>query len=122
MSQDSGHILLVDDDIDIREALAEVLEDEGFRVQTAANGLEALQLLRGSAPPKIILLDLMMPVMDGYQFLEEQRKDASLAAIPVAIITAGAGLDRSRLGDAILVPKPIKLPQLLSVLEPIKQD
>jgi len=112
-------VLIVDDDDDIREALTDTLEDNGFRVLTAVNGLEALRLLRtGPVAPAVILLDLMMPVMDGYGFLAEQQQDPQLAAIPVAVITAGHGVDRSRLGEALLViPKPIKVPYLLDVLE-----
>lgn len=111
-------ILLVDDDLDIREALTDTLEDRGFVVVSAANGLEALELLRNmTIRPSVILLDLMMPIMDGYGFLDAQRKDPELAAIPVAIITAGHGVDRDRLASAPVVPKPIKVPHLLSVLQ-----
>jgi two-component system, chemotaxis family, chemotaxis protein CheY len=114
----SGPVLIVDDDLDIREILTDILEDRGFAVITAANGLEALTLVRNmTAPPSVILLDLMMPVMDGYGFLEERSKDPALAAIPLAIVTAGHGVDRNRLGDgAPVVPKPFDLPQLLRVL------
>jgi CheY-like chemotaxis protein len=114
----SGPVLIVDDDLDIRETLAEVLEEHGFEVITATNGSEALKLVRSmAAPPSVILLDLMMPVMDGYRFLEERRKDPAVASIPVAIITAGHGVDRSRLGKgALIIPKPIDLPQLVRVL------
>ena len=112
-------VLVVDDDLDIREALADILEDRGFEVMTAANGREALTLLRKlDTPPAVILLDLMMPIMDGYGFLEEHRKDASLASIPVAIITAGHGVDRSRLDEvAPIVPKPINVPRLFGMLD-----
>jgi CheY-like chemotaxis protein len=111
-------ILLVDDDADIREALADTLEDYGFSVITAAHGADALRCLRGmTSLPRFILLDLMMPVMDGYMFLEERRKDPVLVSIPVAVITAGHGVDRNRLGDGTpIVPKPIKLPQLMNTL------
>jgi CheY-like chemotaxis protein len=111
-------ILLVDDDLDIREALTDTLEDRGFQVVSATNGLEALELLRSMAVrPSVILLDLMMPIMDGYGFLDAQRKDPKLAAIPVAIITAGHGVDRDRLGDsAPVVAKPIKVPHLVDLL------
>jgi CheY-like chemotaxis protein len=112
-------IVLVDDDPDIREALKDVLEDRGFQVRTAANGREALGLLRNlSPPPSAILLDLMMPIMDGYGFLEEHRKDPSLAAIPVAIITAGHGVDQTRI-DLVtpIVPKPINVPKLCRTLD-----
>lgn len=115
-------VLLVDDDLDIRETLADILQHRGFDVITAANGCEALKVLRRLAfPPSAILLDLMMPVMDGYGFLEEHKKDPSLASIPIAIITAGHGVDRSRLGnDAPIVPKPIDLPQLVSLLHHLR--
>jgi len=113
-----GLILVVDDDLDLRETLADTLKDRGFDVITAANGLEALKIVRSMAsPPSVILLDLMMPVMDGYGFLEERRKDPRLASIPLAIVTAGHGVDRKRLGNgAPIVPKPFNVPQLLGVL------
>jgi CheY-like chemotaxis protein len=112
-------IVLVDDDLDIREALTDVLEDRGFQVRTAPNGREALALLRSlSPPPSAILLDLMMPIMDGYGFLEEYRKDPSLAAIPVAIITAGHGVDRTRINLVTpILPKPINVPKLCRTLD-----
>jgi CheY-like chemotaxis protein len=111
-------VLLVDDDLDIREALTDILEDRGFHVSGAGNGREALTVLRSlDTPPSVILLDLMMPIMDGYGFLEEHRKDASLAAIPVAIITAGHGVDRSRIDEVTpIVPKPINVERLLRLL------
>jgi CheY-like chemotaxis protein len=112
-------ILIVDDDLDIREALSDTLEDQGYRVFTAANGRDALRLLRGGeVAPSLILLDLMMPVMDGYTFLDERRRDPALAAIPVAVITAGNRIDPIRLGGAVpVIPKPIQLPQLAAVME-----
>jgi CheY-like chemotaxis protein len=118
----AGPILLVDDDFDIREALSETLQDHGFEVITAANGLEALKLLRkGDVRPSVILLDLMMPVMDGYGFLKERANDPALAAIPVAIITAGHGVDKSRVGDqAPILPKPLKVGQLMSTVRDLQ--
>ena len=113
-----GPVLIVDDDLDIREVLADTLQDRGFNVITAANGLEALELVRSMpAPPSVILLDLMMPVMDGYGFLDERRKDPALASIPVAIVTAGHGVDRNRLGNgAPILSKPFNVPKLLGIL------
>jgi len=115
----SGPVFIVDDDRDIRETLAEVLEEKGFEVITAKNGSEALKILRGMATsPSVILLDLMMPVMDGYKFLEERREDPRIASIPVAIITAGHGVDPTRLGNgAPIIPKPIDMPQLVGFLQ-----
>ena len=111
-------ILLVEDDLDVREALSDTLEDQGFEVVTAENGLDALRLLGQMAVhPSVILLDLMMPIMDGYGFLAARKCDPTLASIPVAIITAGHGVDRARLGDSPpVVAKPIRIPYLLSVL------
>jgi CheY-like chemotaxis protein len=112
-------VLVVDDDMDVREALTDLLSDRGFQVMSAANGREALDLLRGlKDAPSVILLDLMMPIMDGYGFLQEHGKDSSLAAIPVAIITAGHGVDRDRIGAAApIVPKPINVPRLFTILD-----
>lgn len=112
-------ILVVDDDADIRESLVEILTSEGFSTVSAGNGREALQLLRqGSLQPCLILLDLMMPVMDGFQFLEERNKDPSLADTPVVIITAAGVSDRTNpvtLCTPVL-PKPIHLPKLLKMV------
>src|ERR1039458_2805429 len=81
-------VLLVEDDADIRDLLAGFLEDEGFTVATAPNGKEALAWLGTHPAPRVILLDLWMPVMTGEEFREVQMRDPVLAAIPVVIITA----------------------------------
>lgn len=90
-------VLIVDDDDDIRDTLRELVEQDGYRVATAAHGLEALEKLRAEAGVGLILLDLMMPVMDGYQFMTEMKKDPALADIPVLVITAdGNALQKAR--------------------------
>jgi CheY-like chemotaxis protein len=82
-------VLVVDDDRDIRDTLIEMLEDQGHRATGAANGREALAVLEASPqPPCLILLDLMMPVMDGRGFREEQLKHPAWAQIPVIVISA----------------------------------
>jgi len=97
------------------------LEDRGFDVISAANGLEALALLRSAeAAPFVILLDLMMPIMDGYGFLEEYARAPALATIPVLVVTAGHRVDRSRLGGAPIVPKPIDVPRLVNLLRDLR--
>ena len=108
-------VLIVDDDPDIREILAETLEVRGFDVVTAANGEDALTVLRDiSVRPSVILLDLMMPIMDGYGFLERWRRDPALALIPLAIVTAGYGVDHARLGDRLpIIAKPFNVSQLV---------
>jgi CheY-like chemotaxis protein len=113
-------VLIVDDDIDVRESFSDALESRGFTVLTASNGELALVLLRTlPSPPGVILLDLMMPVMDGYHFLEACRKDPALAEIPVAVISAGHAVDQSRLTNASLVlRKPLRAEALVgAVLE-----
>jgi CheY-like chemotaxis protein len=111
-------ILVVEDDLDLREALAELLEGRGFRVSTATNGADALQRLETMQdPPDVILLDLMMPIMDGYGFLDARRLQPLLASIPVIVVTAAHVLDRARLGDLTpVIPKPIQVPQLMTAL------
>lgn len=82
-------ILLVDDEPDLRQCLAEFLEDEGYSVTQAENGKTALELLKAGAVPKLILLDYMMPVMDGKTFCDEFQKDGKLnSKIPIVLLTA----------------------------------
>jgi CheY-like chemotaxis protein len=109
-------LLIVDDDSDIRETLAEVLTDEGFDVTAASNGLEALRLLRAGFRPCVIVLDLMMPVMDGFRFRDEQRTEASLSDIPVVVITAGGTQESEAIDAQEWVSKPVKLEKLLSAI------
>ncbi|HTV21951.1 MAG TPA: response regulator transcription factor [Polyangiaceae bacterium] len=116
----SAHILVVEDDADIRESVVEILEDEGHTVTAAADGREALdQLLSASPRPDLILLDLMMPVMSGYQFREEQLKVPSLASIPVLIVTAdvNARAKVDSLKAAGFVQKPLKIQPLLDLID-----
>jgi len=115
----SRYILIVDDDDDIRLALAEVLEDEGYQVKTAANGSEALTLLRSSETPCMILLDLMMPVMDGWTFREQQLKDPALAEIPVYVISAAGNVAGAPVTQDRFIPKPIMLDHLLSLVDTV---
>jgi CheY-like chemotaxis protein len=78
-------ILLVEDDPDSRACMRSLLELEGYVVHTAADGAEALKRLRSGLEPGLIVLDLMMPGMDGFQFRKEQLRDPKLSAIPVVI-------------------------------------
>lgn len=83
-------VLLVEDDADSREALAALLDLGGREVRAAANGREAIEHLDGGLRPSVILLDLMMPVMSGWEFLEERARRPEWAAIPVVVLTAAA--------------------------------
>jgi CheY-like chemotaxis protein len=79
--------MVVDDDEAIRRTIAEVLSEEGYAVKEAANGREALDLLRAGTRPCLLLLDLMMPVLDGWGFRQEQERDPEIASVPVVIVT-----------------------------------
>jgi CheY-like chemotaxis protein len=90
MSGDCRLLLLVEDDIEVAETLDDFLTDDGFRIVMARNGKEALAHLRGGLRPSAILLDLVMPEMDGWQFRREQMADANLRDIATIIFTAAA--------------------------------
>jgi CheY-like chemotaxis protein len=109
---DNDHpILVVDDEQATREALSLLLANEGYPTVCAGNGREALDLLRSGTPPCLIVLDLIMPVMDGWAFLSEQQLDPELRAIPVVVVTARAPLP----GDA-------KLPVVETLRKPLDID
>jgi CheY-like chemotaxis protein len=112
-------ILVVDDDLDIREALAAVLESAGYTVQLAENGKAALEALGKGPLPSLILLDLMMPVMDGWQFREHQRESETLRSIPVVIISAGGKVEEKaeNLDAAGWLRKPLTIPVLLAEVQ-----
>ena len=112
-------ILVVEDDLDIRENLAEFLLSEGYAVLTAADGQKALDVLRAeSVLPQVILLDLRMPRMDGFRFREEQERDPRLAPIPVLVMTADAHLDADKFNTGAMgyVKKPIDIEALSETL------
>ena len=111
-------VLIVEDDEDVRSALAALLEGEGYSVVEAAHGAEALTRLHDSDGICLIVLDLWMPVMDGWQFRAEQRNDAALAGVPVVVITADTGArHRARdFGEAGWMTKPIDFNRLLELV------
>jgi CheY-like chemotaxis protein len=112
-------VLIVEDDPDTRDMLAHFLELSGFEVEKAANGHEALNALRGGDNASVILLDLMMPVMDGWEFRAAQRLDPTLSAIPVIVVTAAGPRERVPPIDAdAWLPKPVDLDRLLDTLMP----
>ncbi len=116
---DDTQVLVVDDDFDIRDTLRELLEIEGLRVAIASTGREALQRLRDGVRPDLILLDLMMPEMSGWEFRGEQLRDPELADIPVVILSAtpDVGKTASELHAAGYVRKPFDLDQLLDMVQ-----
>jgi len=117
-----GGVLVVEDDADILRAIVQVLEDERVPVRAAENGRAALAVLReaGAPRPSVILLDLMMPVMDGWAFRAEQLRDPTLSDIPVIVLTAdGHALEKAGvLGGVAGLRKPVELTTLLAALAP----
>jgi CheY-like chemotaxis protein len=107
-------ILVVEDDADIRDSLKEALEWEGFLVFTAGNGREGLSVLGVVPTPCMILLDLMMPVMNGWEFAACLAKDPRLHAIPVVVLSA-FGEPAARIAARAFIRKPIDLGLLLAV-------
>ena len=106
-------VLIVEDDVDTREMLGRFLELEGYQVETAENGKRALDRLDEGVSACVIVLDLMMPVMDGWQFRQEQVRRASLADIPVIVVSA-AGRERlERIQADAYLSKPVDLDELL---------
>lgn len=119
MSTCTGMVMVVEDDLDVRESMAEVLQDSAYRVVTAINGRDAMQQLRASAEkPCVILLDIMMPVMDATQFRAEQREDPELNAIPVVLLSAHARMLETATALKVegALEKPVKLDMLLSTV------
>jgi CheY-like chemotaxis protein len=109
-------VLIVDDDHDLRQTLSEILRDEGYAVETAVNGREALDLMRGRSAPRVLVLDLMMPVMDGWQLLDELRRDEALSRIPVVVISASNRGPRAT-GAAEILQKPLDYYKLVTSVE-----
>jgi CheY-like chemotaxis protein len=119
-SKESHPVLVIEDDTEIREALKEILESEGYQVRTATNGQEGLDYLKSSATkPGIIVLDLMMPVMDGWHFRNHQLQDPDFAKIPVVVITAdgNAAQKAKAMNAAAGLKKPIDLDRFLTTIE-----
>jgi CheY-like chemotaxis protein len=114
------NILVVDDDASIRDSLGDVLRDEGYTVMTAANGRDALTHLQQNreSPPALILLDLMMPVMDGLSFLDSYGQDASLPSVPVVVMSANiASTGGHHRKDILLyMKKPLDIDRLLETV------
>jgi CheY-like chemotaxis protein len=107
----SAAVLVVDDDRDVRDIVATVLESEGYAVRCAENGAQALAIMHGPKPNAIVL-DLMMPVMSGWELLEAVRMDGDLASIPIVVLSAV----RAPSGVAHLT-KPVSVDELVTTLD-----
>lgn len=108
-------VLIVEDDDAIRSTIRLILECEGYEVLTAANGRDGIEVLKKSRP-NVVLLDLMMPIMDGYQFLRVIADTPASSDIPVAVLTA-SGLTQKPEGAQALYQKPLELETLLQIVQ-----
>lgn len=113
------YVLLVEDDVDISEAIESILKEEGYQIKCVFNGKEALDYLKSANPlPSLILLDIMMPYMNGYEFREIQLRDNKIAAIPTIILSAaGKHEDIDKLNFKETLKKPLDLETLLDVVK-----
>ncbi len=113
-------ILVIEDDIGIRDTIVQILSYEGYSVIGKGNGLEALEYLRGALVlPSLILLDLMMPIMNGWEFRSTQKNDRRLSVIPVVILSADSTVKNKAvaLEVAAYLQKPVELDTLLEAVE-----
>ena len=111
-------VLIVEDDEDVREAMVQLLKTAGYVAIGVANGYEALSRLRAAPQPCLILLDLMMPIMDGWQFRQRQLGDSKLARVPVIVCSAHGSVEdnMASLRVAQYLRKPVDLEALLDVI------
>jgi CheY-like chemotaxis protein len=109
-------VLIVEDDDDLREMMAHMLTIEGFEAATVANGREALEYLQNAVRPRVILLDLMMPVMDGWEFRRQQKADPDIAPVPVIVLSALDQARASAVDAAAFLKKPLDFDRLLELV------
>ena len=111
-------VLIVDDDPDIRDAVGECLRYEGYDVHSAADGRDALDRLEYGLRPAVILLDLMMPVLNGFDVLEALKSRPEWKSIPVVIVSANRGYEAEDLSGAVsILRKPVNVDRLLAAVE-----
>lgn len=111
-----GYVLILEDDQGIREMLRLTLELEGFKAHLAADGRQGLQLLSEIPRPDVILLDLMMPVMNGWEFVEELDKDKNFATVPIVVVSANETKAQAVRQDRFLA-KPIDIDALIEIVK-----
>lgn len=118
MARPHAQVVVVEDDRDIREAVKEVLELEGFEVLAYSNGKDALEGLKDKVQPCLILLDLMMPVMNGWEFLEARKsRGDQITAVPVVIVSAFGDATKRPESVSGYIKKPVDVEVLLKIVE-----
>jgi DNA-binding NarL/FixJ family response regulator len=116
----SAKLLLVDDEPGLREAVKDYLQESGFSVQVASNAREGWELMQQNTP-ELVISDIMMPQVDGYQFLKQVREDPRFKALPVVFLTA-KGMTQDRIqgyqaGVDAYLPKPFDPDELVAIVE-----
>lgn len=113
-----GYVLIVDDDDDIRETLEVILASRGYRCRAASDGAEALALMRANQLPDVVLLDMMMPGMNGAQFRAQQLEDPRLASVPLVVMSGDTKADEkaAALGAVRCLKKPIDIADLIAAV------
>jgi chemosensory pili system protein ChpA (sensor histidine kinase/response regulator) len=116
---DGGWILVVDDDESVQEIVSLVLSQRGWTVRVAGDGLIALEQLRSSTPPKVILLDIRMPRLNGLELMRALKADAALSSIPVVVLSGDSAAAEASmaLGARVYLRKPFDLEELISSVE-----
>lgn len=109
-------VLVVDDDPDLRTSLCDALEDAGYTTAQAHNGRDAIDWLGRHKLPALILLDLNMPVMTGWEFLDHKQVDPAISQVPVVVITAIGNAKKAAVSASAVLHKPVTLDELLDVV------
>ena len=117
----SGEVLLIEDDEEIRAALEDALQSEGYHVIAARNGAEGLRALESSAGVSLVLLDLMMPVMNGYEFIGHVRENEDFRGIPLLVVSANAERRRIEGADGV-IHKPFDLDRLFDSIRKVQPE
>ena len=112
----TGYVLVVEDNDDIREMMALALQLAGARVTCASNGREALAILKARPAPNLILLDLMMPVMNGWELSAALKRDEALSKVPIVVISAMGEAGAAGLHPAEFISKPVDIDHLIDVV------
>jgi CheY-like chemotaxis protein len=110
-------VAIIEDDSEFRNMLRELLEEEQYRVVAMANGAEAIEILRGDTMPDVILLDVAMPIMDGFDFLRHRNADPRLSTVPVVLVTNAKPHERPTIGVSDVVRKPIDIDEILFAIK-----
>lgn len=116
------HVMVVEDDENVRESMGQLLEEEGYRVSLAENGHEALTRLHTESPPDAIALDLRMPVMDGWEFRARQVRDPNLRLVPVVAISADGSPEAAAISAQAYLQRPVEAKILLDTIARVMEE